>query len=147
MSGTLDVGGDPTDEDELDAYHPDDVSMFGFVLVAVLTGYGLAGAVVLLLAAYSLLGGWTLYAGQPYWAAICWPMGAVGLLTPAIMKLDDVTEVERTPPVLGTAILGYGAAAAGLLGGWLLSFYPIGLGGAAATVSFTVLSLKYVRER
>lgn len=134
-------------DDEVDPLSPDDFSMFGFVLVSVLTAYALVGLFVLLLSAYSLLEGWTLFAGRPYWAALCWPIGGVGLLMPAIMKLDDVTEVKRTPPVLRTALLGYAVSLVGLLAGLLLSFYPVGLAGAAATLAFTVACAKYVRDR
>lgn len=132
------------DSDQLDAMSPDDVSMFGFVLVTLLVGYALVGVTVLGLSAYSSVAGWTLFAGRPYWVALCWPMGLIGLLAPAIMKLDDVTEVKRTPPVLGRATAGYAVAAGGLLLGTLVSYYPIGLAGAAATAAFTLLCLQYV---
>lgn len=148
MSGTVGVGENAGEgEDDFDAYPADDFSMFGFVLVSLLSGYVLVGIVVLLLAGYSLLQGWTLYAGQPYWAAIAWPMGMVGLVTPAIMKLDGVTEVKRTPHVWDSVVIGYGVTVLAFAAGWLLSYQPVGFAGVSATVAFTVLCARYVWAR
>lgn len=125
----------------------EEINVLGIVLTMLLVGYAVVGVLALLLSAYGAVQGWTLYGGRPYWASISWPVGAVGLLVPGLMELDEVTEVRRTPPVLRKAVVGYGLAAAGYLVGSLFSSYPAGVAGLVATVAFTVLSLRYVRER
>lgn len=144
LSGMGPAGDAPVDDDLSPA---DEFNVLGTGIVLLLLGYAAAGVLALLLGAYSALRGWTLAGGQPYWALLLWPLGAVGLLTPGLMELDEVTEVRRTPPVLWKAIVGYGLPPVGYAAGWVLGASPVGVAGLVATATFTALSLLYVWQR
>lgn len=136
-----------TAKDDPEVPPAEEFNIFGFVLLVLLFLYAVVSLLALVVSAYGAINAWTLYPGRPYWGSVLWPVGAVGLLTPGLMELDRVTEVERSPLVFPKALAGYGITGVGYLVGMVLNVYPLGVAGLVGTVAFGVLSVVYLWQR